>query len=241
MKIGILQVGKAPDELIDTYGSYAEMFVALLSGNEYAFEFRTYEACDGEFPQVINECDGWIITGSKHGVYELHPWISTLSQLITEIYHNKLPLVGICFGHQIIAQALGGLVQKSNKGWGIGLDTYQLNNKASWMSNLGDDITLNIIHQDQVVEPPKDAVIYASSDFCENAGFYIDNSVLTIQAHPEFLVDFTAEILALRSALTIPKEVVDPALIQLDKCGPTVGSQDFSAMIGQFFQSSSAA
>jgi len=240
MKIGIFQVGKAPDELIDIYGSYAKMFVTLLSDKGCAIEFNTYEACDGVFPQDIDECDGWIITGSKHGVYEEHSWISTLGHLIVDIYRAKQPLVGICFGHQIIAQALGGLVQKSNKGWGIGLDTYQLNNKASWMSNLGDDITLNIIHQDQVIEAPEGAVVYASSDFCNNAGFYIDNSVLTIQAHPEFLVDFTAEILALRSTLTIPKEVVGPALVQLDRHGQGIGSQDFGAMICQFFRSSLA-
>jgi len=241
MKIGILQVGKAPDELIDIYGSYAEMFVVLLNYKDCAFDFRTYEACDGEFPSRYDECDGWIVTGSKHGVYEEHTWISTLGEFIIDIYHNKISLVGICFGHQIIAQALGGLVEKSDKGWGIGLDTYQLNNKANWMNNLADDITLNIIHQDQVIEPPKDAVVYASSDFCKNAGFYINNNVLTIQGHPEFLVEFTTKILELRSALTIPKEVVDPALIQLDQCGQTVGSQDFGTMIGQFFNFSSAA
>lgn len=237
MKIGILQVGKSPEELVDEYGSYAEMFMVLLSDKFSTFEFITYEACDDEFPSSYDECDGWIITGSKHGVYETHSWISSLSHLINEIYNNKLPLVGICFGHQIIAHALGGIVEKSTKGWGIGLDTYQLTNKANWMNNLGGDITLNIIHQDQVVEPPKDAIIYASSDFCENAGFYINSHVLTIQGHPEFLVEFTAKILALRSALTIPKEVVDPALIQLDKYGQTTGSQDFGSMIGQFFKS----
>jgi len=240
MIIGIFQVGKAPDELIEAYGSYAEMFIALLSDEEYAFEFRTYEACDGEFPQDINECDGWIITGSKNGVYEELSWISTLSHLIVDIYRAKQPLVGICFGHQIIAQALGGVVEKSNKGWGIGLDTYALDNKADWMVDVGDEITLNIIHQDQVIEVPKGAVVYASSDFCKNAGFYINDNILTIQGHPEFLVEFTAKILALRSALTIPKEVVEPALVQLDRHGEGVGSQDFGAMICQFFRSSLA-
>jgi GMP synthase-like glutamine amidotransferase len=240
MIIGIFQVGKAPDELIEAYGSYAEMFVALLSDKEPAFEFRTYEACDGEFPQDIKECDGWIITGSKNGVYEELSWISTLSHLIMDIYRAKQPLVGICFGHQIIAQSLGGVVEKSSKGWGLGLDTYSLDSKADWMGAIGDEITLNIIHQDQVIKTPKDAVVYASSNFCKNAGFYMSNKILTIQGHPEFLVEFTAEILALRSALTIPKEVVDPALSQLEKYGKTAGSQDFGAMIGQFFKSSSA-
>ncbi len=237
MIIGIFQVGKVPDELIEVYGSYAEMFVALLSDKESTFEFRIYEACDGEFPQDINECDGWIITGSKNGVYEELSWISILGCLIVDIYRAKQPLVGICFGHQIIAQSLGGVVEKSNKGWGIGLDTYSLDNKADWMGDISDEITLNIIHQDQVVKPPGGAIVYASSDFCENAGFYINNNILTIQGHPEFLVEFTAKILALRSALTIPKKVVEPALFQLNQEGGSVGRQDFGVMINQFFRS----
>ena len=241
MKIGILQVGKAPEELIDAYGSYADMFIALLGITSDSFVFKVYESCDGEFPVDANECDGWIITGSKHGVYEDLAWIPKLSQLIVEISRAKIPLVGICFGHQIIAQALGGLVEKSDKGWGIGLDTYSLSDKASWMGTIGNEITLNIIHQDQVIRAPEGAVVYASSDFCLNAGFYIDEHILTIQGHPEFLVEFTSKILALRSALTIPKEVVDPALIQLDEFGNTVGSQDFGVMIGQFFKSYQAA
>jgi GMP synthase-like glutamine amidotransferase len=238
MIIGILQVGIAPEELVDTYGSYAEMFVELLSNKDCDFGFQTFNACDNDFPQSINECDGWIITGSKHGVYEDLPWIVQLSDLIVEIYRVKQPLVGICFGHQIIAQALGGLVQNSEKGWGIGLDTYTINNKPDWMAMLSDKVRLNIIHQDQVIIPPRGAVVYASSDFCENAGYYINNKVLTIQGHPEFLVEFTAEILALRSALVIPKEVVDPALSQLNRQGEDIDSQVFGAMICCFFQSS---
>ena len=237
MIIGILQVGIAPEELIDVYGSYADMFVELLSEKDCGFDFRTFNTCDNDFPQSINECDGWIITGSKNGVYEGLPWIGQLSDLIVDIYRVKQPLVGICFGHQIIAQALGGSVQNSEKGWGIGLDTYAIDNKPDWMTMLSDEITLNIIHQDQVIEPPRGAVVYASSEFCENAGFYINNTILTIQGHPEFLVEFTAEILALRSALTIPKAVVDPALSQLNRQGERVDSQVFGAMICQFFNS----
>lgn len=237
MIIGILQVGIAPEELVDTYGGYSDMFVELLSNKDCDFGFQTFNVCDNEFPQSINECDGWIITGSKHGVYEDLPWIGQLSDLIVEIYRVKQPLVGICFGHQIIAQALGGLVQNSEKGWGIGLDTYTIDNKPDWMVMPSDKITLNIIHQDQVIEPPSGAVVYASSEFCENAGFYINNTILTIQGHPEFLVEFTAEILALRGALTIPKAVVESALSQLNRQGERVDSQVFGAMICQFFRS----
>ena len=109
MKIGILQTGHAPDELLHDRGDYDAHFARLLDGN--GFTFRTYNVVDMDFPGSIHDCDGWLITGSKHGAYEDHPFIPPLEALIREVYNTDLPLVGICFGHQIIAQALGGTVE----------------------------------------------------------------------------------------------------------------------------------
>ena len=173
MKIGILLVGRASEDLVDKYGTYAEMLINLINSDEKLFEFKTFNILDGIFPLNHNDCDGWIVTGSPHGVYEEHSWIPIVSQLIKDIYDNKLPIFGVCFGHQLIAQALGGNVEKSTKGWGLGLHTYQINNKTNYMGNLSSEVTLNICHQDQVLSPPNGATVYAKSDFCENAGFYI--------------------------------------------------------------------
>ena len=234
MKIGILQVGKAPEESIDIYGSYAEMFIALLDPKKQSFDFKIFEICDDEFPLSCDECDGWIITGSRHGVYESIPWIKQLSQLIVDIVNSNSPLLGICFGHQIIAQALGGKVEKSAKGWGVGFDTYKLADKTHYMDNLNSEIMLNIMHQDQVTIPPKGAVVYAASDFCQFAGFYVDDKVLTIQAHPEFLVDFNKALLIQRSTSVIPKEIVDPALVELDRGYKDVDSDNFAQSMRNF-------
>ena len=214
MKIGILLVGRASEDLVGKYGTYAEMLIALINSEEQVFEFKTFNILDDEFPKDHLECDGWIVTGSPHGVYEDHSWIPTVSQLINNIYEANLPIFGVCFGHQLIAQALGGHVEKSEKGWGLGLHTYQVNNKPDYMSNLSEEVTLNICHQDQVLRPPQGATVYAKSEFCENAGFYIKDKVLTMQAHPEFLVDFTKDLLNFRSEDEggyIPQEVVDKA------------------------------
>jgi GMP synthase-like glutamine amidotransferase len=235
MKIGILLVGRASEDLVDKYGTYAEMLIALINTEELVFEFKTFNILDDEFPKDHLECDGWIVTGSPHGVYEDHSWIPTVSQLINNVYEANLPIFGVCFGHQLIAQALGGHVEKSEKGWGLGLHTYQVNNKPDYMSNLSEEVTLNICHQDQVLRPPQGATVYAKSEFCENAGFYIKDKVLTMQAHPEFLVDFTKALLTARRDVTIPKEFVDPALVGLKNNPDSVQSNEFAKTVRQFF------
>jgi GMP synthase-like glutamine amidotransferase len=235
MKIGILLVGRASEDLVDEYGTYAEMLIALINTEEQVFEFKTFNILDDEFPKDHLECDGWIVTGSPHGVYEDHSWIPTVSQLINNVYKANLPIFGVCFGHQLIAQALGGHVEKSEKGWGLGLHTYQVNNKPDYMSNLSEEVTLNICHQDQVLQPPQGATVYAKSEFCENAGFYIKDKVLTMQAHPEFLVDFTKALLTARRDVTIPKEFVDPALVGLKNNPDSAQSNQFAKTIRQFF------
>jgi GMP synthase-like glutamine amidotransferase len=161
--------------------------------------------------------------------------MKTISQLINDIYDAGLPILGVCFGHQLIAQALGGDVEKSQKGWGLGLHTYQIDNKSGYMGNLAEEITLNICHQDQVTNLPRGAVVYARSDFCEYAGFYIKDKVLTMQAHPEFLVDFTKDLLNARRDVTIPKEFVDPAMVGLEDNPGLVQSSHFAETIRRFF------
>ena len=236
MKIGILLVGRATDDLVEKYGTYAEMLISLINSKEEVFDFKTFNILDSVFPKNHLECDGWIVTGSPHGVYEEHSWIPTVSELINDIYHASVPIFGVCFGHQLIAQALGGHVEKSIKGWGLGLHTYEINNKTDYMDNLPKELTLNICHQDQVLQVPEGAKVYAKSEFCENAGFYIKDKVLTMQAHPEFLVDFIEALLTARRDLTIPKEFVDPALLKLKAEPDSVQSSQFAETIRQFFK-----
>ena len=235
MRIGILLVGRASEDLVNQYGTYAEMLVALINSEEKIFEFKTFNILDDEFPEDHLQCDGWIITGSPHGVYEELPWMKTISQLINDIYNAGLPIFGVCFGHQMIAHALGGDVEKSKKGWGLGLHTYQIDNKSRYMGNLKEEITLNICHQDQVTSLPQGAVVYAHSDFCEYAGFYIKDKVLTMQAHPEFKVEFIEALLNARREVIIPKEFTDPALKKLKEVPESVQSSPFAQTIRQFF------
>ena len=205
LKIGILQTGRLPDELRKSHGDFDDMFVRLLGGEGFTFEI--YPVVDGEFPADAVSCDGWLITGSRHGAYEDHDWIPPLEELIREIVAAQIPLVGVCFGHQIIAQALGGKVEKFSGGWSVGADRYE-------MAGFPDAVSLLAFYQDQVVELPDDTKVIGSSPFCKYAALVYGDTVFTIQPHPEFSAGFMADLIDARRGV-LPAHVVDRGLASL--------------------------
>lgn len=202
MKIGILQTGLAPDELAPDHGEYPEMFEALLSGR--GFQFQTYNVLTDKVPTSAEQADGWLITGSKYGAYEDHDWIKPLESLIRDIYIKKIPLIGVCFGHQIIAQALGGKVEKFKGGWRIGHTEYTLNGQNA-------PIPLNAWHQDQVVEIPPSAKVVGSNDFCKYAILTYGDTVLTTQPHPEYDHAFIQGLMQYRGVGVVPDALLKEA------------------------------
>ncbi|MAM60954.1 type 1 glutamine amidotransferase [Maritimibacter sp. UBA3975] len=221
MLIGILQTGHVPDALIGEVGDYSGMFERLLAGHD--FIFRTWNVVDGEFPENAEDAQGWLITGSRHGAYEDHDWIAPLENLIREIAASGRPLVGICFGHQIIAQAMGGKVEKFRGGWSVGRQVY----------DFGDtELALNAWHQDQVVDLPEGAQVIAESDFCRNAAMVIGSNILTVQPHPEFDADMVRGLIEHRSG-TVPPDLVSAARATLQK--PT-DNAEFAARMAAFLQ-----
>lgn len=176
MLIGILQCGHAPTDLRALEGDYEDMFAKLLDGN--GFEFKTWNVVDMEFPEDALQADGWIFTGSRHGAYDDQPFIPPLQDLIREIYSSDRPMIGVCFGHQIIAHTLGGFVEKFKGGWVLGHQTYDVPGAGT--------MQLNAWHQDQVVKRPPDAEVLLTNEFCKNAGLVYGKKAMTIQPHPEF-------------------------------------------------------
>lgn len=222
MLIGILQTGLAPDALAPSMGDYPDMFARLLDG--HGFTFQTFQVVNGVFPGSVNDCDGWLITGSKHGAYENHTWIPPLEDFIRAAFAARVPVVGICFGHQIIAQAMGGKVEKFAGGWSVGPTDYDFD---------GETVTLNAWHQDQVVERPKGATVLASSGFCENAALLYDDRALTIQAHPEFQPDFVEGLMKTRAIGVVPDPLLQAAATKLNT---PLQDKSMAARIAAFFK-----
>ena len=200
MKIGILQTGHAPDMLLPDTGDYDAMMARMLDGQ--GFDFETYAVVDQEFPEGPHAADGWLITGSKHGAYEDHPWIPPLEELIRAIQAANLPMVGICFGHQIIAQALGGKVAKHPDGWRVGATQYEIE---------GSPLTLNAWHQDQVIEAPDGAEIIGRAEGCDIAAMRIGERIYTVQPHPEYGAAFMQGLLDHRAPGVVPDPLSDHA------------------------------
>jgi len=211
MRIGIIETGRPPGTLDQTHGDYPHMFRRLLSGAADDLEFFTVAAIDGDIPGEPAAADGWLITGSRHGVYERLDWIIRLEQFVRDAMAAKVPLVGICFGHQVIASALGGRVIKSEKGWGVGHHDYSVVATRPWMSATAETLRFNAVHQDQVVERPEGADVLATSAFCENAVLAYGDAALTIQGHPEIDDAFKRDLITERLAAVVPADRMDAA------------------------------
>ena len=187
-----------------------------------SLEFETFEVLQGELPQDAERCDAYLITGSKYSVYEDEPWIAALLGFIKSSYQAQVPMIGICFGHQAIAYALGGKVTKAESGWRIGMQRYEMLESTPWAPDERGCFRLLASHQDQVDTLPLEAINFVRGECSPHAGFYISDHVVTLQSHPEFDQEFLRFILNRRrssfessyaTAVKSLEESADKALI----------------------------
>lgn len=236
MKIGILETGPVVDSLVGRYGQYHDFFARLIHPHDDTITFVNFVVHQNEMPDSPTDADGWLITGSKYGAYEEHSWIPPLETFLRDALANEIPVAGICFGHQILAQAMGGMVVNSDKGWGLGPQDYELINSPSWLTNPISTFRTNAVHQDQVVTTPENTTVLARNDFCEFAALaYGDPEApiaLTVQPHPEFDAEFTADLIEARRGSVFPEDLSDKAMNDL---GLPLNNVDWGRWITSFF------
>lgn len=205
MKIGILQVGETPEDLRAAHGDYNDAFMRMLAGR--GFEFDTYRVFNGGLPDSAHDAEGWLITGSKFGVYEAHSWIPPLEDFLRKAFKASAPIVGVCFGHQVLAQALGGKVEKFSGGWSVGAKNYEVGSQDQ-------NATVMAWHQDQITQLPEGATVIGQSDFCQYAMLSYGDRALSIQPHPEFTTEFMKDLIKSKRDI-LPPEVAESAIASI--------------------------
>lgn len=194
MKIGLLLCDHVTDHLLHLNDDYDRQFTELLPG----FDWVYYDLTQGEFPADPEECEAYICTGSKYSVYDDIPWIHQLKELVRRIHAAEKPFIGVCFGHQMMAEALGGRVAKAAVGWCVGIHDFRLVRQEAWMKPFHPEVSLLMSCRDQVVQLPPDSVLLGEATDCPVGIYRVGERMLGIQAHPEFSRSYARALMEIR-------------------------------------------
>jgi GMP synthase-like glutamine amidotransferase len=211
---------------------YVPMFLSSFAEIAPQLKFQTFNVAMGQLPKKVDECKGWIISGSPKGAYDIEQWVVDLGNFVKQCHESQTKLVGICFGHQLIAQYLGGKTEKSAKGWGVGIQACNVIENTDWMNPRMSQVSMIYSHQDQVVKLPPGATLLAESSFCPHQMFSVGKHIFSIQGHPEFTPAFAKSRLDSRVE-AVGKERYEQAVASLTL--PTQ-NREVGQWIGNFFK-----
>ena len=200
-KVGVLQPDTVLPQFEDEFGDYPLMLRDVLERAATAdetFEWVVYDVSQGQYPAQPDECDAYVITGSRASVYDDEDWIRTLEDYVRVLHAGQIKLVGICFGHQMVARALGGEARGADVGWGVGIAESVVQHAADFMRPARSRFNLIVSHRDQVTTLPEQATLHAGSGFCPASMFSIGNHILALQGHPEFVAGYSAALMDMR-------------------------------------------
>ena len=232
MKLTIIQTGDVPGPLRPRFGAYPPMFRRMFDEAGHGFDYDTIPVFEGAALPDPAGLEGILITGSAAGVYEEHAWLLPLRAFVRRAYAAGTPMLGVCFGHQLMADALGGDVRKSEKGWGLGRHTYDVKSRPGFLASDLPALSIACSHQDQVIVAPPEAEVFLGSDFTPNAGLlYRNGRAVSLQPHPEFHDDYTLALAELRRGRA-PDHIIDAAVASV---ATPSHSREVAGWLGNFF------
>ena len=217
--VNILLCDTFPGRLPASIPNYESLFFDLFAATGEQVNYRIYQAWQGELPRSISRDELYLIPGSLDAAYDDKPWIVNLLKWIEFAFCHAARLMGVCFGHQAIARALGGEVARFDGGFGTGVRASRVLDDEMKPYFPNQEMRLLYSHHDQVTLLPQDAVLCATSDFCVNESYRIGHQVITFQGHPEFTVAYSRHLLTNCSDDEDPS-VVQAALSSLDRMTP---------------------
>lgn len=195
MHINILLCDTFPGRLPDFIPNYESLFFDLFKSIGVEATYRIYQTWQGELPSTVNPDELYLVPGSLDSAYDDKPWIVSLLHWIEKAYCRGAKMMGVCFGHQVIARALGGEVRKYDGGFGAGVRQSRVIDNEMKRFFPDERMRLLYSHHDQVMALPDGATRCATSDFCLNESYRIGRQVVTFQGHPEFTVAYSRHLL----------------------------------------------
>ncbi len=216
MKAAILKCDEVMEVFRPPFNDYSDMIQDMFAAVDDSIEFDIFDCQAGHYPDQPESYDFFITTGSRAGVYEDTPWIRQLIDFVKQLDRLQKKLIGICFGHQIIAEAMGGQVKKSDKGWGVGIARNRIVASPDWMQPSKSELNILASHQDQIVTLPASASVIAESDFCPYFFVQWSDHFISVQGHPEWQAEYSRALMNYRKDI-IPAQTIETALQTLDQ------------------------